>query len=30
MNQIFKIIESLVHSNVLTDGITKTVKQEIK
>ena len=30
MNHIFKIIELLEHSNVLTDDITKTVKQGIK
>ena len=30
MNDIIKIIKSLEDSNVLTDGITETVKDEIK
>ena len=30
MNGIIKIIKSLEDSNVLTDGITETVKDEIK
>ena len=30
MNDIIKIIKSLKDSNVLTDGITETVKHEIK
>ena len=30
MNDIIKIIKSLEDSNVLTDGITETVKDEMK
>ena len=30
MNDIIKVIKSLEDSNVLTDGITETVKNEIK
>ena len=30
MNDIIKIIKSLQDSNVLIDGITETVKHEIK